>query len=110
MRKREAIRHVVSRVAPLLGDLYVVDLWDADLCAIGFALHSRPGYLVYVSCFGKKGRRYYVETENGEDDRVVLDSITAEEVIALLPQPSPNLRRKKRARGQHSDSPAPKKP
>jgi hypothetical protein len=79
--KDSSIRELLDLLAPERRGWTVVDHWEADLCAIGFASSSVPRRLVYVSTYDKVRGRYdyeceaaagaapedYVTTETGKD-------------------------------------------
>lgn len=72
MVKEERIVEVVRRLQVYHPNWVVVDHWEADMCAMGFAEAEAPRRLAYVSTWEQPAGRYFLELESadGEDYKV----------------------------------------
>lgn len=62
--KDKSILNLIELLQNKIGkeNLYIVNHWEADNCAIGFT-NALKKNLVYISTFNKKANEYYVELE-----------------------------------------------
>lgn len=92
--KDKTIRKVLAKLCRIFGEtnFYLVDYWDADLCAIGVKNLTDKKHLIYISTNNKPTDYYFVEVEkiNSETDLenydVIgdFDEITFEELSKLI--------------------------
>jgi len=92
--KDKTIEKVLAKLYKLFGEtnFYLVENWDADLCAIGIKNLTDRKHLIYISTYNKPTDYYFVEIEklNSKTDLenydVIgdFDEITFEELSKLI--------------------------
>ncbi len=63
MKKDKTIVELLGWLHEQLGDLAVIDHWDADLFAVGISAPHDPKRLAYISSYGHPPGYYHVELE-----------------------------------------------
>jgi hypothetical protein len=66
--KDPSVLDLIDIVDPEMRGWVILDHWDTDRCAVGFANRSDPDRLGYLSSWGKLPGHYFLELETPNPD------------------------------------------